>query len=408
MFSLTNQERRYFALDPIPQNAQTITFTKSEGTLHTRVTVFFEGNFIIKVINETIGGTGDTIWMRCYEESDTRLLTDQRQMLLPLTSRGKPKKLTASSINAVTPFGCTLHIEIRNNSLFSSSEIYLLNQRSSKRFSLGERNIIDNIRSEEDFRSFLAHYIATCREGYFDKLRTFRTAQKVTVKYKPGDIFRMDFDRTRYCYGIITGDLKQLKSMAELPKSHSFLHLMTVPIMVRLFRIITDDPGLTPADLDGIPMDPAIICSDNDIIWGNHPIIGHKTLTPDDLYFKLNCTLQTHYSGRFTLEGCSMTIEWGFSSVTLNYDQISDNLKGQLDRFPLHPGSVHTNIDPCYASADNPPDWADDRHDLLNPKNSELRAEVFACLGLNADTTFDRFAEKFGGLTRQEIVSRMK
>lgn len=93
MFSLTNEERRYFALDPIAQDAETITFIKKEDTLHTRVTVFFEGNFIVKVINETLGGKGDTIWMRRYEEYDTRLLTDQKQMLLPLSSRGKQKNL---------------------------------------------------------------------------------------------------------------------------------------------------------------------------------------------------------------------------------------------------------------------------------------------------------------------------
>ena len=48
------------------------------------------------------------------------------------------------------------------------------------------------------------------------------------------------------------------------------------------------------------------------------------------------------------------------------------------------------------------------RKNLLNPENREMLSEIFTCLGLNTDTTFDQFAEKFGGLTRQEIVSRMK
>ena len=408
MFSLTNEDRRYLALDPITQDAETIAYTRREGTLHTRVTVFFEGDCIVKVINETLGGTDDAIWMHQYEEYDTHLPTESRQILLPLTSRGKSKKLTASNINAITPFGCRFYIQIRNNSLFSSTELYLLNPRSFKRFPLGEWDSIRSIRSEEDFRVFLAHYISTCRDDYFDKLRMFRTAQKVTVKYKPGDIFRMDYDRTRYCYGIITGEVKRLKAMADLPSNHSFSRLMTVPIMVRLYKTVTEDPRLTPDDLTCFPLDQVIICSDNDIIWGTHPIIGHKDLTADDLYFKLNCTLQTHYTGHFTREGCSMTIEWGFSSVTLNYDQISDALKCQLDRFPLQTDGVFTGIDPCFVSVEGSPNYADDRADLLNPKNSDLRAKVFACLGLHTDTTFDQFAKKFGGLTLQEIVSRMR
>ena len=102
-----------------------------------------------------------------------------------------------------------------------------------------------------------------------------------------------------------------------------------------------------------------------------------------------------------------MTIEWGFASVKLTNDQLSDVLKGQLDRFALQTGGVSTGIGPDFVSVDGSPNWADDRYDLLDPRNSDLRSEVFACLGLDADTTFDQFAEKFGGLTRSQIISRM-
>lgn len=408
MLSLTNEERRYLALDPIAQDAQTITYIRNEDTLHTRVTVFFEGDCIVKVITESLAGRDGVFWMRQYDEYDTRLLTGGRQTLLPLTARGKPKKLTASSINAVTPFGCRLYLRIQNTSLSASTELYLLNPRSSKRFPLGEGDAIKAIRSEEDFRVFLARYIATCREDYFVKLKAFRDAKKVTVKYKPGDIFRIDYDRTRYCYGIITGELKRMKTMRSLPKDHSFLHLMTVPIMVRLYRIITEDPGLTQEELAPFSLGQVLICSDNDIIWGTHPVIDHKDLTPDDLSFQLNCTLQTHYTGRFTREGCSMHIEWGFARVTLTYEQLSEALKNQLDRFPLMQGGVLTGIDPGFLAVDGSPNRDPNRCDLLDPGNSELRAEVFSCLGLEPDTTFDQFAENFGGLTRQQILSRMK
>lgn len=407
MLSLTNEERRYLALDPIARDAQTITYIRTEDTLHTRVTVFFDGDCIVKVITESLAGRNGVFWMHQYDEYDTRLMTEGRQTLLPLTARGKPKKLTASTINAVTPFGCRLYLRIQNTSLSKSTELYLLNPRSSKRFPLGERDAIRAIRSKEDFRVFLAQYIATCREDYFAKLQAFRDAKKVTVKYRSGDIFRIDYDRTRYCYGIITGELRRMKTMTSLPKDHSFLHLMTVPIMVRLYQFVTEDPGLTAAELASVPLGQVIICSDNDIIWGTHPIIDHRDLTPEDLSYQLNCRLQTHYSGRFTREGCSMNIEWGFSFVELTYEQLSDTLKEQLDRFPLMQGGVFTGIDPGFMAVDGSPNRDPNRCDLLDPKNSDLRAEVFACLGLEPDTTFDQFAERFGGLTRREILARM-
>ena len=102
-----------------------------------------------------------------------------------------------------------------------------------------------------------------------------------------------------------------------------------------------------------------------------------------------------------------MIIEWGFASVKLTNDQLSDVLKGQLDRFALQTGGVSTGIGPDFTSVDGSANWADDQYDLLDPRNSDLRAEIFTCLGLDADTSFDQFAEKFGGLTRSQIISRM-
>lgn len=403
MFGLTDEERRYFALEPIPEDGETRTFTRREDTLHTRVTVFFRGTTIVKVINESLAGADGRVWLRKYEEYDTQLETADGE-ILPLTARGKPKKLTASNINAVTPFGCRLRIEIRDK----WTEVDLVNPRACKRFPIGCWQAVSAIRTEADFRGFAAQYIATCRADCFEKLAAFRSARKETVRYRPGDIFRMDYDRTRYCYGIITGELKQLRKMTRLPREHGFHRLMTVPIMVRLYQTVTEDPNLTAADLSGIPLDPVLICSDNDIIWGTHPIIGHRDLTPEDLYFRLSATLQTHYTGRFTREGCSMDIEWGFARVTLNWEALSDAVKASLDRFPLFSGGVSTAIDPIHASAGDSPYYGGDRDDLQMPENADLRRMVFDSLGLDTDTSFDAFAARFGGLTRQEILERMK
>jgi hypothetical protein len=81
---------------------------------------------------------------------------------------------------------------------------------------------------------------------------------------------------------------------------------------------------------------------------------------------------------------------------------MSDKLKSQLDCFPFSCNGVCTWIDPDFISS------GDSAHNFLHLKNSELRAEVFSCLGLPVDTSFDQFAKKFGGLTLQEIVSKMK
>lgn len=420
LFSLTNEDREYFALNAVPAASESVTFFRKEGSLHTRVTVFFEGDCIVKVINETLGiGNAGGVWMRQYEEYDTKLFTDGRNMLLPLTSRGKPKKLTASNVNAVTPFGRRLYIRIRDG---RNTEISLTNPRGNKRFPIGEWEAVEAIRSEADFRSFVKYYISTCREDYFEKLRAFRSAQKVTVKYRPGDIFRMDYDRTRCCYGIITGEISQIKAMPELPEKHSLRQLMMVPIMVRAYQLLTENPNLTADDLLGVPLGRVQICGDNDIIWGTHTIVDHRQLAPEDLEFNLVCTKILSPSPHTTLftqdsllrdglipkQEYTLYIEWGFAQTSLRYDQLSDRLKEQLADYASPHGGVFTGIDPRSAVPDEKQrQLYAYRRNLLNPENREIRGEIFACLGLGADTTFDRFAQKYGGLSLQEIAARM-
>ena len=44
------------------------------------------------------------------------------------------------------------------------------------------------------------------------------------------------------------------------------------------------------------------------------------------------------------------------------------------------------------------------KDNLLNDANKEMREELFRCLQLDANANFDDFANKFGGLTKEEIL----
>ena len=288
LINLTNEERRYLGLSPISPKWDALIFHSKTKLSHTRATAFFDGNTIIKVISETKKILSDGI-ANCgdYVEYDTKLLTNDRKQLLPLTTRGKSKPLSASNINSITPFGCSLYIVFESN---KDTVFNLSNPRANKVFPIGEWDAISQIRSETDFHAFMKNYIATCKDDYFDKLQAFKSAKKETVKYKPGDIFRMELDRTRYCYGIITGDIKKLKAMPDLPDTHSLRKLAMVPIMVRPYQLITDNPNLKSADLCKVPLGRLKIVADNDIIWGTHTIVDHKSLEPDDLEFNFVCT----------------------------------------------------------------------------------------------------------------------
>ncbi len=421
LITLTNEERRYFGLSAVSPDWDTLAYCSKTNLWYTRVTAFFDGNTIIKVISETKRVLDDgTANYENYVEYDTKLDTAERKQLLPLTSRGKPKPLSASNINAVTPFGCSFAIDYESG---KDTRLRLNNLRANKEFPIGEWDAIAAIRSEPDFHAFMNTYISTCRDDYFDKLQAFKGAKKVTIKYKPGDIFRMELDRTRYCYGIITGTIKKLKAMPELPEKHSLRQLMMVPIMVRPYQLITDDPNLKFDELCHVPLGRVQIVGDNDIIWGTHTIVDHKPLAPDDLEFNFVCTKIISHSQHNTLftqdifmrnglipqQEYTLYIEWGFAQTSLRYDQLSDKLKSFLADYSSPHGGVSMGIDPRSAVPDEKRrQYYSYRMNLLNHENHEMLSEIFTCLGLNTDTTFDQFAEKFGGLTRQEIVFHMK
>ncbi len=421
LITLTDEERQYLALAPISPDWEVRKYYSKTNVWYTGLTAFFDGDTIVKVITESRRFLDDgTENYGSFCEYDTRLETENRELLLPLTSRGKTKKLSASNINAVTPFGCQFNFLFQ---LDKDSGIWLSNPRANKEFPIGESDKVESIGSDRDFHDFMNYYISTCREDYFDKLEAFKSAQKVTVKYKVGDIFRMELDRTRYCYGIITGEINRFRKMPELPEEHSFRWLMMVPIMVRYYNLITDNPNMTAHDLENIPLGRLDICGDNDIIWGTHTIVDHKELTEDDLEFHFICTKIISRSPHTTLftqdmmmhngiipkKEYTLYIEWGFAQTELEYDKLSDKLKSYLEHY-FSPGrGVGMGIHPGYAVPDEKHRQNNTlyRDNLLNPENREFLNEIFACLGLDPDTDFDTFAVKLGGLTKSEILKRM-
>lgn len=414
VINLTDEERRYFALDPIDPAWERQCFCYQSYKRYTRLTIFFSGSTIVKGIEEEIYRQDDGF---CFEEScteyDTRLLTEDRQFILPLTSRGKPRKLTATAVRGVTPFGCSLTVRMTRSDLYGErgGSLYLTNPRAEQVFPIGEKEAAARIDSDADFHAFARRYMDTCPADYFERLAAFRQFERLTVKYRPGDVFRMACDRTHWCYGIITGEVKQLRRMPEMPENSTFNTLMMVPIMVRLYALITDRADMTPQELQAYPLGRVLICADNDIIWGTHPIIGHRTLTAEDIEFPL-------IVGRWRLRIPGLTrrsgpedvpVEWGLCSTVIPWRKIPEELRQLLADYDTPHSGVRIGISPEDALPDEKQRaYHDYRANLLNPHNDALRAAILRLTGLPDGSGFDEFAVRFGGLTRQEIADRMQ
>jgi len=394
--NLSNEERRYFALNEISPEWDRETLYFDAHDCYQRMSIFFYGNTIVKVIVETQQFTfGQHV--RCYGEDDTKIDTVNREFLLR-QSDDALIPLSVSNIHSLYYLcrDCSLRIYFNPDTTF----MRLRNARTMRTFPLGEDERISGIRNDADFHHFTRYYMDTCRDDYFQKLAVFKSPEVQTVSYRPGDIFRMNYDRTRYCYGLIIGAAASLCS-SRLPENHWLKRFDREWIVLCPYQLITENPDLSADDLREIPLGYSEFGYDRDITTGIHPIVDHKPLEVNDVKFQLTCQKLTSFL-KFK-KRYSLLVEWGFAHATLKHPRISPRLKRLLAGYV--PINGFTEINPRQlVNQEFTPFF--ERSDICSEKNTALRNELFACLGLPADCTFDQFAKKFGGISTNEILAQ--
>ena len=406
---LKSGQRKYFCL-----NEPTGDCTHMQSRLHglqREYTFRWQGTTLVKVAEETVktGETGEIY--RSYREYDTHLETENREYLLPLTARGKKKKLTPSAVLAITPMGCDFYCQTGRE----GGMLVVQNVRNDQRLPIGEPGRIRSLRSPEDMEAFLREYIATCPPDYFEKVDRVKNAPARTVRYRPGDVFRVEVDRFRYAYGLITGEVRKMEKWPEFPKgAHSLKNLMAVPVFVRFYDLLTENPSLTPEELEPYPLGRVSVCSDDDLIHGRNPIVGHKTLAASDLDFPLVCTRfmrenphLTVFSRDEAMEGAEryrLHVDWGFGAAELDSEDLPRELQDFFRTYHSPYGGVSRFIFPWNLAEPESGNWPSFRDELQN--HGEIRRELFAALGL-PEEEFDSFNRKFGGLTRAELTAKL-
>ena len=422
---LNDEERRYLALDPLDKSWEKVTYYSVTYLIKKRTELFYSGNTIVKVIYEeySVNDDGTYNW-KSYNEFDTHLETDNRTMLLPLTSRGRAKPVTPTNIMAIKPFGCDFYIYLQND----KSYILVRNLRNNQEVSVGEKDRVRKIINDESFHEFMRYYIPTCPDDYFERIAAVRNMEHQTVRFKAGDIFCCQIDRQHYTYGLILGKTRDIEKWKELPEEHSFRHLMMQPIIVRMYDFVTTEKDITVEELSEKSLRPPELYSDCDILWGTHKVVAHKKLVPDDIQFQLQfarlITKNEHFTP-FTAEifvksspgttapkmknPKSLYVEWGFSSFEIKWENVPDNIRQFLDEGVYFEGGVALGIqgELCGKTLDEILKETPKRriqYNLLLPENRDKFNLVMNFLGLPNDCSIDDFAEKYGGISRKEYI----
>ncbi len=368
---LNDRYRYYYGLAPIDSKWESMTFYSVTHCFYKRTIMFFDGNSVKKMIfeekNSLNGG-------QVYRETDVEAETVDRKLLIPKTERGKNKSLTPTSLQNPTYSRATLEVALCQK----NSGISVFNPKNDQILPV----LSDNMNSKDDFIRLTEDYISSCPENYDDVIQRFRTIDRPHVKFRAGDIFRIQITPTLYTYCLILGKVRDILKWEELDKNHPLQKVMAQPIVYRQFAIVTDNPDMTAQELCGIPMLDCEFAQDNEILWGTYPIAAHKALEKSDI--DLGFSASSYFK----------SISWG-----LTYHELGDEFEQIFDaETDMSSYGMHLFIQ--Y----NDNDLKKGEITVTSSKADELKKRITEYFGLDASCPCDDFSCKFGGITRSQYI----
>jgi len=210
-----------------------------------------------------------------------------------------------------------------------------------------------------------------------------------TVKYYNGDIFRFETDLEHYGFGLIMGQIKNMKKDGLLADEHILCSTMGVSLLVRLYQLETTDKDMDVETIASHPLGRPFIMMDNQVIWGAYDIVGSKVLEATDIEFPIQAGKSINYQNPDYARIC-----WGPGIIVR---------RGAADFPQALKGHALMRHGCCFGVG---------RFDLESARKGspepagldELEQIAFQYFGLPLDMTYDEFNRAHSGMTRREYA----
>lgn len=383
-FLLTNNERKYLGVELVEEHWDLVRLTNNYY-------LYFDGNIIRKGISVSKDG---------YRESQFYVETENREFILPKTSKGKIKKLTGPTFWTSNPEGVYFAFSFNLDSAYRKSSFMIGNYTTQQ--SLYNKLFFDvpKIKNYVELREFINKFIEETTDEHLQELEEFKNAKRKRIKYKIGDFFRVRIGRSdKYVFGrilIAVDDFYKDKDYIDY-KNYGLSHLMGRAVFAKLYNYIGEkDTNIN--ELLSKKSLPVFKTTDNDIYYGEYEIVGNIPLKESDLedmWMSYNRSIS--YNDRRTVY-----FQWGMIYCEVDLDNLSDDLKekGFFRQESLGASLGVWEADEffaCYESKSNKPYWDNIKHyerseNLRNPKYDDIRYEVIKFFGLNPELNY---AENF-------------
>jgi len=229
-------------------------------------------------------------------------------------------------------------------------------------------------------------------------------------KHFCGDIFEFPCD-DKYGYALIIAKFSDIRKWDIISPLHPYASLMTVPLMVRPFNIVSDERVSLEILKKTALLNPQII-TDNTVIYGEHPIVYHKELTVDDIVmtksfeavgvYKIggNSKIDTPRGIEYFIEKgdtVHVILSWGFGMIKVSGDEVKANMP-TFDTTPNYRDGVASGMGT----------WFLENEKRINEYEATIYKTVYDYFNLPYDISFDDFNSRFGGVTRQQYVDLLK
>ncbi len=393
-FELTNEQRKYFGLDPIESHWDKIMFNGDTYGLES--ILYFDKDTIKRHIVST---------EKEYSENQYNELTKGRTILLPKTDKGKEKKLSASVLEQRQPKGVYLsiscgHLTIGNHN--SQTTFYSSRWDSEQQSEKGVFEIIND-------------FIKSSPANHFIEIEKYKNLKRLNKKFKSGDYFCFKLDRVNYGFGRILLDVNKIRKKKLIDGFHGLGLLMGPPVIVELFAFKSRTKNIDMNTLDKQTKLPSDVMMDNLLFYGEYEIIGHREIKDEEFDFPISY-------GRSIDQRRVVFLQWGLihkelPKETFNKYTYTDEIQSSQNPYGYYSIGFtphYDNIDVLNSienngvfNFDNVKHYAA-KWDLRNPKNKEIKNEIFKIFGLDPSKNYIENSRLTGTKLPNEINNQLK
>ena len=391
-YELTNEQRKYLGLDPIESHWDKVVFN---GDAYREESILYFDKDIIK---RHILSTNNEYFEKQYNES-----TKNRTILLPKTERGKEKKLSASVLEQRQPTGVYFHI--------SCGDLTIGNYNSQTTFYSSRWD--NEKQSHNPIPEIVDDFITKSPENHLAEIEKYKKLKRVNIKFKSGDYFCFKLNRKNYGFGRVLLDVNKIRKKGLINRCHGLQLLMGPAVIVELFIFKSSTKIVDISTLDKQPSLPTDVMMDNLLLYGEFEIIGHREIKDEEFDFPISY-------GRSIDQRNIVFLQWGLIHKELPQEKYNNYIR--RNGYGQNPyGYYSIGFRPHYDSIeiikalDNNGTYSfeNSKHhiaedDLRNPKNKQIRDELFVVFGLNSTKSYYENSKLTDTKLPSELIQQLK